>query len=155
MKNKYFVASLVLGMLLPVALAGAKSSEPMDEGQMMAAYMPHPPEKQFEKLGLNPEQKEKIKKIIEDNSSEMKKMHKDISEKMKAFREAYSDNKKTDEDLKIIHSEIEKNHGEIIAQHFNMMLKIRPILNEEQRKKFFENMKKGMKNHKHEKNKEE
>ena len=140
MRNKLVVSALLLGITLPTTSIFAQSAEPTDESQEVA-FMP--PDKQFENpsLNLSKEQKEKIKKIFEDNKPEMKKNRKEVWEKMKAFREVYIDDKKTDEDVAKARDEVSNVHKKAMEQHFKTMMQIRPILTSEQRKQFFENMK--------------
>jgi Spy/CpxP family protein refolding chaperone len=141
MRNKLVVSALLLGIILPATSIFGQSSEPVDEGQEIA-FMP-PPDKQFENpsLNLSKEQKEKIKKIFEENKPEMKKNRKELWEKMKAFRDVYIDDKKTEEDVGKARSEIEGVHKKVMDQHFKTMMQVRAILTSEQRKQFFENMK--------------
>ena len=140
MRKKLVVSALLLGIILPVASIFAQSAEPMEEGHEIA-FMP--PDKQFENpsLKLSKEQKEKIKKIFEENKSEMKKNRKELWEMMKALREVYIDEKKRDEDVAKIHNELVGAHKKVMDLHFKTMIQIRSILTFEQRKQFFENMK--------------
>ena len=115
MKNKLAVFVFSLGFALSSASVLAQSNESPDEGHMMA-YMP-PPEEEFENLGLNADQKEKIKKIFDSNKPEINKNHKEVWQKMKSFREDYIDDKKSDAYITKAHSEIENLHAKIIKQN--------------------------------------
>lgn len=151
MKLKIVISAFFAAFTLSSATIFAQPPpEPMDESHEMGMS----PDKQFEdpSLHLNKEQKEKIKKIFEDNKPEMKKNKKELLEKMKAFHEAYIDDKKREEDITKIHEEVEELHKKMMVIHYKTMMQIRSILTSEQRKQFFENMKerkhKNRKDHK-------
>jgi Spy/CpxP family protein refolding chaperone len=141
MKNKWIVSALLVSIVLPATTVIAQSSGATDESQEVA-FMPTP-EKQFDNpsLKLSNEQKEKIKKIFENNKPDMKKIRKEVWDKMKSLQEVYINDKKKEEDVSKAQDELAGAHKKAMDQHFKIMIQIRSILTSEQRKQFFENMK--------------
>ena len=92
-------------------------------------------------LNLNEEQREKVKEIRKALREVVKPLREQMRPKKKALGDKMAEEGVTEEQLKALHAEINELHTKIRNEQFASLLKIRAVLNPEQRKKMHKMMK--------------
>jgi len=120
------------------AVEGEKDKKKMKRGKRSQKRMRGPRGERFlETLNLTDKQKEKIKKIKKAKREQHKAKREEVKKKKSALREAMKSNS-DDKKLRSLFSSVQGAKSELGAIGFESMLKIRGVLNPEQRKKFSE-----------------
>lgn len=130
----------LLVILIGASLTSAAMAKPGRGGKRHMKKM-------IENLDLSDEQAKQIKEIHKSSREASKAARKKSKESRKTFEEAVK-LQKSDAELTTLHEEMIKAKAETMRSKFNMMLKMRSILNKDQKAKFAEfHSKHGKKRH--------
>ena len=102
--------------------------------------------KMMKELGLNDEQKAKVKEIRKEYKPKMKEIRAEKKEARKKFHEVFASEADSD-DVRDAHEKITDLKEKLHELKLKKMLAIRDVLNVDQRKKFMEMKKKRWKKH--------
>ena len=138
---KIFMMTMVLvGMTASGAYAFGGKKEKGGNGEFR---------KILKQLDLSDEQKEKLKSMREESKDKSKPNKGEMKELHTKLQAAFTSNA-SDSELITLHTQIKELRMKHMDRKFNRMIGIRSVLNETQRKKFFElhqQMRKGKRGH--------
>jgi len=126
MKN--LIMYLIIGLLItPSAFARKRGKGGEDGGRQRI----------FKELGLNDNQKAKMKEIRSSRKAKMKQLKENKKNAREAFKSALGSGS-SDSNLKSLHKEMLSAHNNFKTYRFETMLQTRSLLDDNQKKKFHE-----------------